>query len=152
VAFARSEAVIIGKQFEEALSGAPTSVKLVPWKDRSYPGMPVKSRSAGTIRIEVDIQRRMITTIWSMLGAQEFHIRDEHITGNDAQDVLYIARHVIKALERFDRPWRSVNGDQVEIWQAVQDGESKLLATVEVNETSPPAQNEVGIEGGTNAN
>ena len=152
VAFARSEAVIVGKQFKDALSGVETPVTPVRWEDRTYPGLPVKKRPAGTIRIEVDIQQRAITTVWSMLGAQQFPIRDEHVTGNDVEDVLHIARHVVAALERIDPPGQLVDGDQIEIWQTVQDGESKLLAGVKVNEVSPPAQNELGVNGGANAN
>ena len=152
VAFARSLAVIVGKEFKDALSGAETSVRLVPWEARSYPGLPVKGRPAGTIRIEVDVQRRTITTVSSMLGAKEFPIRDKHITGNDAEDALYIARHVIKAMERFDPPWQLVEGDQVEVWQTMQDGESKLLATVEFSVTLQPAQNESGIAENSHAN
>jgi len=152
VAFARSEAVIVGKQFKDALSGVETPVTPVRWEDRTYPGLPVKKRPAGTIRIEVDIQQRAISTVWSMLGTQQFPIRDEHITGNDAQDVLHIATHVLAALERIDPPGQLVDGDQIEIWQAVQDGESKLLAGLTVKETLPPVQNEPTVEGDANAN
>jgi hypothetical protein len=152
IAFARSEAVIVGQQFKDALSGAETSVTPVRWEERTYPGLPPKKRPAGIIRIEVDIQRRTISTVWSMLGAQQFPIRDEHITENDAEDVLYIARQVVAALERIDPPGQLVDGDDIEVWQAVQDGETKLLAGAKVSETSTPVQNKVGVAGGADAN
>jgi hypothetical protein len=42
IAFARSEADLVALEFKGALSGDETTVMVMPWKERSYPGVPVE--------------------------------------------------------------------------------------------------------------
>ena len=50
-------------------------------------------------------------------------------------DVLSVARTAIKALEEDDQPYRFVDGDTVEVWQILNDGELRLLAMAAVSVT-----------------
>jgi hypothetical protein len=102
----------------------------------------MKPRPAGTIRIEFNISERTITTVWTMVGKMmEFPIPEEDIPGNDLEDIIYEARHLIEALKRVNPPKQLVDGDRVEIWQMVTDGANKLLEIVEVRATPPPNYN-----------
>ena len=53
----------------------------------------------------------------------------DHLSGNDDLDVFSAAQMAIKALEQDNRPYRFVDGDTVEVWQILNDGELRLLAT-----------------------
>ena len=44
-------------------------------------------------------------------------------------------RWQLEALEQDDRPYRFVDGDTVEVWQILNDGELRLLATAAVTVT-----------------
>jgi len=132
VAFARIEANTIAGTMNGEMSKEDSWMTAVPWGDRSYPGTPPKPRPAGTIRIEVDIPKRIVTTEWERLGAMEFPINEEYVTENELNDVIDTARHVIAALEQVDPPKRVVAGDKIEIYQVVADGTPKLLAVKEV--------------------
>ena len=59
----------------------------------------------------------------------------EHLSGNDDLDVFSAAQMAIKALEQDNRPYRFVDGDTVEIWQILNNGELRLLATAAVTVT-----------------
>ena len=153
VAFARQEAEIVAKTFDGKMPQEDSWMTAVPWDDLSYPGMPTKRRPAGTIKIEVNIPQRKITTAWEMLGgSMEFQFPNEDVTGNDAEDVLYEAHHIIEALKRVDPPKRFVDGDKVEIWQVVSDGENKLLGSVSVRVTPSLTRSEFDVKGRENAN
>jgi len=152
VAFAQIEATVVAKTFNGEMPKEDSWMTGVPWEDMSYPGMPMKPRPAGTIRIEVNIAKRTITTVWPTLGAMEFPLPEEHVTGNDLEDIIYEARHLIEALKRVDPPKQLVDSDRVEVWQMVTDGENKLLATTEVHTTPPLTRSEFDVKGDKNVN
>jgi SEC-C motif len=152
VAFARQEAEIVARTLDGKMAQEDSWITAVPWGDLSYPGMPLKPRPAGTIKIEVNIPKRTITTVWELLGSMEFPLDEEGLTGNDIDDVIYEARHVIEALKKVDPPKQLVDGDTVEIWQVVLDGENKLLASVKVQVTPLLTRSEFDVLGGQNAN
>jgi hypothetical protein len=153
VAFAQIEATVVAKTFNGEMSKEDSWMTTIPWGDLSYPGMPMKPRPAGTIRIEVNIPKRTMTTVWTMVGgSMEFPLSEELITGNDSDDIIYEARHVIEALKRANPPKQLVDGDKVEVWQMVTDGENKLLATTEVHITPPLTRSEFDVKGDKNAN
>lgn len=153
VAFARQEAEIVAKTFNGEMSKEDSWFSGVPWSDLSYPGMPPKPRPAGTIKIEVNVPNRTITTVWTMVGrAMEFSFPEEHLTGNDTEDALDEARHVVEALKRVDPPKRFVDGDRVEIWQVVPEGENKLLGSLQIHLTPLLTRSEFDVLGGNDAN
>jgi hypothetical protein len=153
IAFARHEAEVVAKTFDGKMAKEDSWMTAVPWEELSYPGMPLKPRPKGTIKIEVNIRKRTITTVWETLhGSIEFELPEEDLTGNDTDDVIYEARHVIEALKNADPPKRLVDGDTVEIWQVVQDGENQMLASVNVHVTPYLTRSEFDVLGGENAN
>jgi hypothetical protein len=153
VAFARNEATVVAKTFNGEMSRQDSWMTAAPWEDRSYPGMPLKARPAGTIRIEVNIPKRTITTVWTMVGgAMEFPIPEDQISGNDADDTLNAAYHVMEALKQVNPPKRFVDGDRVEVWQIATDGENKLLASTQVHITPALTRSEFDVKGDKNAN
>jgi hypothetical protein len=153
VTFAQIEANVVAKTFNGAMSKEDSWMTTIPWGDLSYPGMPMKPRPAGTIRIEVNIPKRTMTTVWTMVGgSMEFPLSEELITGNDSDDIIYEARHVIEVLKQVNPPKGLVDGDKVEVWQMVTDGENKLLATTEVHITPPLIRSEFDVKGDQNAN
>jgi hypothetical protein len=143
VAFAHIEADTIAKTFKGEMSKENSWMMAVPWGDLSFPGMPPKPRPAGTIRIEVNIPKRIVTTVWERLGAMEFPINEEYITDNELNDVIDTARHLVAALERFDPPERLVAGDKIEIYQVVSDGTPKLIAVTEIRSAPFPLGNTI---------
>ena len=153
VALARQEAVLVAKTLDGKLPKEDSWTEAMPWEDLSYPGMPLKPRPAGTIRLEVNIAKRTLTTVWEMLhGSMEFKFPEEHLTGNDLEDVLCEARHALEALKRVNPPKQLVDGDRVEIWQIVPDAEKKLLASLQINLSPPLTRSEFDVLGGDNAN
>lgn len=95
-----------------------------------------KSRPPTTVRIEVDLVSRRITAVWELLHVSKqmaFSLRC--LSGNNDLDVLSVARTAIKALEEDDQPYRFVDGDTVEVWQILNDGELRLLAMAAVSVT-----------------
>lgn len=152
VAFARQEAEIVAKTFDGKMPDEDSWMTAVPWDDLSYPGMPAKRRPAGTIRIEVNVPSRKITTVWEMVGgSMEFTFSDEDVTGNDLDDVMNEAHHMIEALKQVDPPKQVVDGDKVEIWQVVPDGEKKLLGSVAIHVTPSLTRSEFDVRGRENA-
>jgi hypothetical protein len=152
VAFAHHEAQVVAQTLNGKIAKEDSRMTAVPWGDLSYPGMPLKPRPAGTIRIEVNIPKRTITTVWTMLGgAMEFPIPEDQISGNDADDTLNAAYHVMEAIKQVNPPKRFVDGDRVEAWQMVTDGENKLLASTQVHITPALTRSEFDVKGDKNA-
>jgi hypothetical protein len=138
VALARQEAELVAKTLDGKMPKEDSWMTAMPWEEQSYPGMPLKPRPAGTIRIEVNITNRTITTVWEPLReSMEFEFPEEHITGNDLDDVLEEARYAVEALKRVNPPKQLVDGDRVEIWQVVPDGE-KSKKPAEIQRRVPP--------------
>lgn len=153
VAFARQEAEIVAKTFDGKMPNEDSWTTAVPWDDLSYPGMPTRLRPAGTIRIEVNVPKRTITTVWTMLGgAMEFPISKDQVSGNDADDTLNAAYHVMEAIKQVNAPKRFVDGDRVEVWQMGTDSENKLLASTRVHITPVLTRSEFDVLGGDDAN
>jgi hypothetical protein len=99
-------------------------------------GMYAKSRPPTTVRIDVDLVSRKITAVWELFQvAKEMAFAPDHLSGNDDLDVFSAAQMAIKALEQDNRPYRFVDGDTVEIWQILNNGELRLLATAAVTVT-----------------
>jgi len=100
VAFAQLEGQLVAKTLDGKMPTEDSWMTAMPWEDMSYPGMPLKPRPAGTIKIEVNIPKRTITTVWEMLHrSMEFELPEEYMTGNDIEDVICEARHVMEALK-----------------------------------------------------
>src|ERR1700751_4579012 len=115
--------------------------------------MPLKPRPAGTIRIEVNIVKRTITIVSVPLRASiEIEFTPDHLTGDDIDDALFEARHVIEALKRVEPPKRLVDGDRVEIWQVVPDGEKKLLLSMTMPVTPCLTRRDFAVHGDESAN
>jgi hypothetical protein len=152
IAFARLEAEIIAKTLNGNVPKEDSWVFPTQWSDLSYPGMPLKPRPAGTIRIEVNVPKRTITTVWEQLGSMEFPLLDEHLTGDDTEDVIYEARHVAEALKRVDPPKRLVDGDRVEIWQIVPEGENKMLGSLQIHVTPALTRSEFDVREANDVN
>jgi hypothetical protein len=95
-----------------------------------------KSRPPTTVRIEVDLVKRKVTVVWELLQIKkEVAFALEHLSDNDGLDVFSAAQAVIEALEQDDPPFRFVDGDRVEVWQILNDGDPRLLATAAVSVT-----------------
>ena len=125
----------------------------MPWEELSYPGMPLKPRHKGTIKIEVNIPKRTITTVWEMLHcSMDFQFPEEDVTGNDVDDVVYAARHIIEAIKQVNPPQRFVDGDRVEIWQVVEEGGNRLLGSLQIHVTPSLTRSEFDVLGGNHAN
>jgi hypothetical protein len=77
---------------------------------------------------------------------------EEDVTGNDVDDVVYAARHIIEALKQVNPPQRFVDGDWVEIWQVVEEGENRLLGSLQIHVTPSLTRSEFDVLGGDNAN
>jgi hypothetical protein len=153
VAFAQLEGQLVAKTLDGKMSREDSWMTAMPWEDTSYPGMPLKPRPAGTIRIEVNVAKRTITTVWEMLhGSMEFELPDEHLTGSDIEDVIYEARHVLEALKNVTPPKQLVDGDKVEIWQMLPEGENKLLGSLQIHLTPSLTRSEFDVLGGKDAN
>jgi hypothetical protein len=144
--FASNEATIIASTFNGELSRQDSFMTALPWEDLSYPGLPMKPRRPGTIRIEVNILERTIRIVWAMVGwSRERSIPEEHITGDDLDDVLSQARFAFEALKHVDPPKQFVRGDRVEIWQIIPEGERRLLGSTDI-ETSPDNPQRVNMK------
>ena len=66
-----------------------------------YPGQPVKQRTPGTVKIEVDIQNRSVRIVSEPLCSRlDLPIDDDMVTATDEEDAIYVARHVMAALEQ----------------------------------------------------
>lgn len=153
VAFARQEAEVVAKTLDGKITKEDSWMTAMPWEDLSYPGMPLKPRPKGTIKIEVNIRKRTITTVWEMLrGSMDFQFPEEDMTGNDVDDVVYAARHIIEALKQVNPPQRFVDGDRVEIWQVVEEGENRLLGSLQIHVTPSLTRSEFDVLGDDNAN
>lgn len=153
VAFARQEAEVVAKTLEGNMAKEDSWMTAMPWEDLSYPGMPLKPRPAGTIRIEVNIAKRTLTTVWEMVQrSMEFEFPEEHLTGNDLDDVLNEARYAVEALKQVNPPKRFVDGDRVEIWHIVPDGKKKLLGSLQIRLSPFLTRSEFDVLGGDDAN
>jgi hypothetical protein len=153
IAFANLEGQVVAATLRGKMAKEDGWVTAIPWEDMSYPGMPLKPRPAGTIRIEVNIAKRTITIVSEPLrGSMEIEFTPDHLTGDDIDDALFEARHVIEALKRFDPPKGLVDGDRVEIWQVVLDGESKLLASMTMPVTPWLTRSDFDVHEGGSAN
>lgn len=96
----------------------------------------IKSRPPTIVRIEVDLVNRKITAVWELLQiAKQMAFALEHSSGDDDSEVFSAAQTAIEALEKEDPPLRFVDGDTVEVWQILNDGELRLLATAAVSAT-----------------
>jgi len=58
VAFAQLEGQLVAKTLDGKMPTEDSWMTAMPWEDMSYPGMPLKPRPAGTIKIEVNIPKR----------------------------------------------------------------------------------------------
>jgi hypothetical protein len=153
VAFARQEAELVAKTLDGKLAKEDSRMTAMPWEDLSYPGMPLKPRPAGTIKIEVNVAKRTITTVWQMLHRSvEVEFPEVHLTGNDLDDVMYEAQNAVEALKRVNPPKQFVDGDTVEIWHIVPDGEKKLLGSLQIHLSPLLTRSEFDVLGGDNAN
>ena len=153
IALAGQEVELVAKTLDGKIPKEDSSMTAMPWEDQSYPGMPPKPRPAGTIRIEVNIAKRTITTVWEMLhGSMEFEFPEEYLTGDDLDDVLDEARYAVEALKRVNPPKQLVDGDRVEIWQVVPDSEKKLLGSLQIHLSPLLTRSEFDVLGGDNAN
>ena len=151
--FIRHEAEVIAKTLDGDMPREDSWMTAVPWEELSYPGMPIKPRPKGIIKIEVNIRKRTITTVWEMLHcSMDFQFPEEDVTGNDVDDVVYAARHIIEALKQVNLPQRFVDGDRVEIWQVVEEGENRLLGSLQINVTPSLTRSEFDVLGGDHAN
>jgi len=65
---------------------------------------------------------------------------------------VYEARHIIEALKQVEPPQRFIDGDRVEIWQVVEEGENRLLGSLQINVTPSLTRSEFDVLGGDNAN
>lgn len=99
----------------------------------SYP----KPRQPTIVRIEVTLINRSITAVWESLQiAKQMPFALEQLSGNDDLDVFSAAETAIETLEQADPPLRFVDGDTVEVWQILNDGELRLFAMATVRVTS----------------
>jgi hypothetical protein len=153
VAFAQIEAYVVAKTFNGEMAKEDSWMTGVPWGDLSYPCVPMKPRPAGIIRLEFNIPERTITTVWTMVGgAMEFPFPEEYITGDDVDDILVEARHLVEALKQVAPPKQVVDGDRLEVWQIVPDGEKRLLAVTQVHVTPTLTRSEFDVKEDRNAN
>jgi len=136
VAFARLEAATIVGTMNGEIDPYDSWMTAVPWEDRSYPGMPIKPRPATTIRIEVNVAKRGIRTIWGHYGAMDFSIPESHYTEhggmNDVEFALAQANDIVEALSQTSPPKQLVEGDRIELYLDIPDSEMKLLAAANV--------------------
>ena len=106
------------------------------WHESNNTDRYAKSRPPTTVRIAVDLVNRRITAVWELLQVSKQMVFSlKCLSGNDDLDVLSAARTAIKALEEDDQPYRFVDGDTVEVWQILNDGEPRLLAMAAVSVT-----------------
>ena len=107
------------------------------WGDLKIEGSDAKSRTPTIVRIEVDLASWKITAVWERLQVpKQMAFALEHLSGDDDLDVFSAAQKIIQRLESDDPPFRFVHGDTVEVWQILNDGEPRLLATAAVTVTS----------------
>jgi len=153
IAFASLEGQVVAATLRGKMAKEDGWVTAIPWEDLSYPGMPLKPRPAGTIRIEVNIAKRTITIVSVPLRASiEIEFTPDHLTGDEVDDALFEARHVIEALRQVDPPKRLVDGDRVEIWRVVPDGEKRLLLSMTMPVTPWLTRNDFDVHGDEIAN
>ena len=153
VAFAQDEAEVVAKTLDGKIAKDDSWITAMPLEDLSYPGMPPKPRPAGTIRIEVNTSERTLTTVWEMVQrSMEFEFPEEHLTGNDLNDVLNEARYAMEALKQVNPPKQFVDGDRVEIWQVGAEGEKKLLGSLQIHLSPLLTRSEFDVFGGGNVN
>ena len=153
VAFAQLEGQVIAHTLRGKMPKEDAWMEAMPWEDMTYPGMPLKPRPAGTIRIEVNIAKGTITIVSEPVrGSMEIEFTPDHLTGDDIDDALFEARHVIEALRRFDPPKGLVDGDRVEIWQVVPEGEKKLLLSMTMPVTPWLTRSDFDVHGDESAN
>lgn len=149
VAFARQEMTVIAKTMDGKLDHNDSWMTPVAWSERSYPGHPVKPRKPGTIKIEVDIQRRSVRIISEPLASYlDMPIDDDMIDGKSHEgDVIFVARHVIEALKQAGPPNGTVTGDMFELYLVRAEGTPKLLARTKAEATPHGITGEFGMGG-----
>ena len=80
--------------------------------------------------------KRKVTVVWELLQIKkEEAFALEHLSDNDVLDLFSTSSAVIAALEQDDPPFRLVDGDTLEMWQILNDGVPRYLATAAVNVT-----------------
>jgi hypothetical protein len=95
-----------------------------------------KSRPPTTVRIEVDLVKRKVTVVWEIVQIKkEVAFALEHLSDHNGLDVFSAAQAAIEALEQDDPQFRFVDGDTVEVWQILNDGDPRFLATAAVSVT-----------------
>jgi hypothetical protein len=96
-----------------------------------------KSRPPTTVRIEVDLVSRKITAVWELLQiTKPMAFSLQRFSGNDDLDVFAAAKIAQTAIERDNPPFRFVDGERLEVWQILSDGEIRLVATAVVSVAS----------------
>ena len=104
------------------------------WGEFNVGDKSAKSRPPTTVRIEVELLKGRITAVWRILQTQKEVVFPMTIlSGDDVRDVLSIAQTAIAALEKEDPPFRFMDGDSVEVWHILNDGEPGRLATATVS-------------------
>jgi len=99
-------------------------------------GSFARFRPPATVKIEVDLVKRKVTVVWELLQIKkEVAFALEHLSDDDGLDVFSAVQSTIEALEENDPPFRFVDGDTVEVWQILNDGGPRLLATAAVSVT-----------------
>jgi hypothetical protein len=132
VAFARMELNFIAATIDSKVDQNDGSITPLKWSDRSYPGQPLKPRQPGTIKIEVDLKNRSVRIISEPLASHlDMPFDDDMIDGkSNEEDAIYVARHVMAALEQIPLPEGMVPGDIFEVYLMESEGNPKLLARI----------------------
>jgi hypothetical protein len=149
VAFARREMNVIAGTMDGNVDHHDSWTTPVAWSDRSYPGQPAKPRRPGTIKIEVDIQKRSVRIISQPLSSYlDMPIDEDMIEGKSHEaDAIFVAQHVIEALKYAGPPNGTVTGDMVEIYLMRAEGTPKLLARTNAMDISRGITGEYGMGG-----
>jgi hypothetical protein len=128
VAFARMEMNFIAATVDGKVDQNDGSISPVKWSDRSYPGQPLKPRTPGTFKVEVDVKNRSIRVIDTFDRYLDMPIDDDMLESqSEDDDAIYVARHAIAALEQAGPQNGTVRGDILEVYLVQAEGTSKLL-------------------------
>jgi hypothetical protein len=130
VAFARMEMNFIAATIDGKVNPDDGALKPFYFSDLSYPGQPVKPRKPGTIKVEVDIRNRSVRIISEPIAScLDLPIDDDMLDGQSEEgDAIYVAGHVIEALENVPPPKGTVRGDILEVYLVQAEGTPKFLA------------------------
>jgi hypothetical protein len=149
VAFARMEMSLIAKALDGKAEPEDSVMSPVEWSERSYPGHPIKPRKPGTINIDVNIEKRSVRIISEPIGGYlDLPFDDDMLEGqSDEDDAIYVARHVIDALEQVPQPKGPVRGDIFEVSVIRTEGTPKLLARINAEGRLDGLTGEFGMGG-----